>query len=127
MILTIYLKGKDMKKRLIICAGALLISSAAFAENDLQELLTQKEKRKNEIETISMIVDEAIHMNMREASKIIDETKAAIEGAKHVVSERLKAIKKIVEGLGAVDFRVKELYAEKLKEIEILERFLKEN
>jgi chromosome segregation ATPase len=116
-----------MKKRLIICAGALLITSSAFAENDLQELLANKEKRKSEIDTIALIVDEAIHMNMKEAVKIIDETKAAIDGAKHVVSERLKAIKKIIEGLGAVDFRVKELYAEKIKEIEALERFLKEN
>lgn len=121
-----------MNRRVLPIALSLSLASlpcvadVVTTQNLLSEFINNKESRKEELNQIVTLVDSTIQLQMKEVTKLINEIQELRATAKRVITEKHQAINKVIEGLVAVDFRIKALYPDQLKTIAEIEKFIKE-
>lgn len=109
-----------------IAAEDVAIPEIQEVKYSLEDLVTHKEERKTEIDKICELVETTVKIQMAEVNKLISDFKYLWLTIKQQASDKKVAINKIMKSLSGLDFRIKELYPDQLKDIETIENLSKE-
>jgi len=96
-------------------------------QDSLQDFVTHKEDRKDEIDQINNMVDTTVRITMEDVSKLINEMKELKERSLQIIQSKIAEAKKRLLCINAVNFKVKNDYPQQLKELQDLEKFAEAN